>query len=415
MAPDEKGRSARHMDENDLNALIGRIYDCAVDPAQWVGTLTEIRDRLDLAFVSLNHFDFTPMLHGTGPPDLQMFTTDWDPAWHAGLAEMVNLIPEIDRMRVADIDTPVRQLDLIDEAAFRQTEFYARFVEPWGMLDNASMNVIKRPNVNAMLAAATYATRRPYDAGDMRLLSLLSPHIRRAMLIADMMEEKSAWVRIYERMLDGIGVPVMLVGRDGRLMYHNAPADALLSEGRAITLRAGRLMPQSTAHAQAFYAAIDRACTTRDIDLGHWGAGVPLPPGPGADVDDGDGDGDGMAVAYVLPMGTSDLRRQLGPGLAAIFFATSAAGRPPSVEVISALSGLTTAEARVALAVAEGQGTAQIAQALGITIQTLRKHLANIYDKSGLRSQTALAAFVNRLNLPSADGPANLSGPPARA
>lgn len=70
------------------------------------------------------------------------------------------------------------------------------------------------------------------------------------------------------------------------------------------------------------------------------------------------------------------------------------------MEVLSALSGLTTAEARVALAIADGATPAEIARSLGISIHTLRKHLANSFDKTGTGSQARLGAFVKRLRSP---------------
>lgn len=68
--------------------------------------------------------------------------------------------------------------------------------------------------------------------------------------------------------------------------------------------------------------------------------------------------------------------------------------------MLAALSGLTSAESRVALAVAGGQATDAIGGEFGVSLHTVRKHLANIYDKTGLRSHVALGAFVNRLTLP---------------
>ena len=54
----------------------------------------------------------------------------------------------------------------------------------------------------------------------------------------------------------------------------------------------------------------------------------------------------------------------------------------------------------MALAVANGQSTDAIGGELNVSTHTIRKHLANIYDKTGLRSQVAVGAFVNRLSLP---------------
>ena len=68
--------------------------------------------------------------------------------------------------------------------------------------------------------------------------------------------------------------------------------------------------------------------------------------------------------------------------------------------MLTALSGLTTAEARVALAVADGGALDAIASELGVYLHTVRKHLSNAYDKTGMRSQAALGALVNRLRMP---------------
>ncbi len=376
------------MDNDRLSRLIGRIYDCAVDPEQWTETLTHIRDTLDLAFVSMNYLEFGPTYPQT-PPDMRTFITDWDMEWIAALGPLVPKIPHFDAMRGAALDQPVTQLSLIDEPDFRRTEFYREWVEPQGLRDTCNISVIKRDRQNAMLSATIRDSRALFSDEDVRLLGLLSPHLRRALMISDMVDEQRSWIQIYNALLDSVSSAVFLVETGARLRYHNAAAEQLLVAERCIRLRNGQLQPVSGQHADAFAAALDRACAQDDATLGSWGNGMALPGEDGA-----------VAIAYVLPLGRSERRRALGPGLAAIFMTSNADARPPSMEVIAALSGLTLAEARVALAIASGKSTQTAANESGISIHTLRKHLANIYEKTGMRSQTALATFVNRLNPP---------------
>jgi DNA-binding CsgD family transcriptional regulator len=73
---------------------------------------------------------------------------------------------------------------------------------------------------------------------------------------------------------------------------------------------------------------------------------------------------------------------------------------PPALEVLSALSGLTSREARIALMISDGAPLNGVAKALGITMNTIRKHLANIFAKTGVNSQLGLVQSVGSLSLP---------------
>jgi DNA-binding CsgD family transcriptional regulator len=61
---------------------------------------------------------------------------------------------------------------------------------------------------------------------------------------------------------------------------------------------------------------------------------------------------------------------------------------------MNGISGLTPREAEVLGLVALGNTNAEIAAALFISPQTVRKHLENIFEKLNVRTRTAAAAFV---------------------
>jgi DNA-binding CsgD family transcriptional regulator len=155
---------------------------------------------------------------------------------------------------------------------------------------------------------------------------------------------------------------------------------------------AGQDFPTSLPHAAGFTEALARACSGIDADLGLRGNGIPLPGVDGS-----------SAVCYILPLGKSERRRALGPGLAAVFISTNAQGIPPAVEVLSALTGLTTREARIALMIADGLAPNEAAQTLGISINTVRTHIAKIFEKTGVNSHQGLIKFANGLSLPLAE------------
>jgi DNA-binding CsgD family transcriptional regulator len=64
------------------------------------------------------------------------------------------------------------------------------------------------------------------------------------------------------------------------------------------------------------------------------------------------------------------------------------------------LFGLTPAEAKVASALASGQSLAEAADEQMVRITTARTHLARIFQKTGTRQQSQVAALLRAAHLP---------------
>ena len=382
------------IDQAELGKLIGRIYDCAVDPGQWNDTLTRIRDHLDLAFLHLCFVDGMKFVDAIefrshNAAELAGMNTTWPTEWTSKANSWWEQIPGIDEWRRSDVDHSVSQMQAIDEAAFKATDFFNSSVKPLEVRDYSCTLVAKRQDHAGWLIAATRATGDLVTADDRRLFRLLSPHVRRSLMIGRVMDEGRLQLQLHKELLDRINAPLMIVGNDARLVYANGPGEELLSDGSLLGLRNGKIAPRRGPVAQGFQVALDRACSPDDMDLGTHGNGIALH------------DGDGNAAAcYVLPMGRSDRRRSLGNGLALVFLATGAEACLPSVEMLSALCGLTVREARVALMIADGASPTDCAKKLGISITTLRTHLARVFDKTGIRNQSGLSRFIGGLALP---------------
>lgn len=62
--------------------------------------------------------------------------------------------------------------------------------------------------------------------------------------------------------------------------------------------------------------------------------------------------------------------------------------------VAQAVFGLSDGQMRIASHIAAGEGLKQIAETLGISINTARTHLARIFEKTGVQSQTALVRLL---------------------
>jgi DNA-binding CsgD family transcriptional regulator len=372
----------------EMSATVGRIYDCAVDPALWAPTLTAIRDKMDLAYVHINFFDQSNYQDNPNTRP-SVFQSEWPFQWIEMLPQIAPTIPGIEKWMALDIDQSRSQLQFMAEAEFHQTSFFNDWVKPQGLRDYCYTSTAKREKMSGAIGAATYQSRDLISAYERQVFSLLAPHVRRSLMISGMLDDGKLQLQLYRSILDRIGAGVIIVGANARLLYANELADAMLSKGTSLTVRHTKVKTARDLHQKSFDEALSRAATENDDDLGYFGNGIPLTGTDGS-----------IAVCYVLPLGKSDRRRELGSGLAAIFVTMHGESIPPALEVLSALSGMTSSESRVALMVADGYSTAEIASALDISINTLRKHLMNVYEKSGVNSQQSLIRFIGGLSLP---------------
>jgi DNA-binding CsgD family transcriptional regulator len=383
-----EGAKMGHYTQEELGRVIGQIYDCAIDPAIWVPTLTGIRDRMEAAYFQVTYVDVARS-HTAPNTAAVMFQTEWPSKWNELGPRYMHLIPGIERWMALGIDESMTQLQCIDEAEFHKMPFYVEYAEPQGLRDFCHTTVAKRPDVFATSGAARRAGKQVFDSEDRKQFCLLSPHIRRSLLISGMLDEGRFQLALYRQLLDKLANPIFILEQSARLVYANAQADDLLSKGRFFRLMRGSLTPDARHLAGGFEEALARACSGRDEDMGLRGNGIPLPGKDGS-----------PAVCYVLPLGNSERRRALGPGMAAVFVSTSPNGIPPAVEVLSALSGLTSREARIALMIADGRAPIDAATELGISINTVRTHIAKIFEKTGVKSQQGLVKFISTLSLP---------------
>lgn len=288
------------MSEAFFEKAFAAIYDCAVDPSGWEDALSLIRDQLDLSYLLLHFFRFPPGYPDV-PPERFVVGTQWDSLWLAQLEPLLPSVPHFDRMRNAGIDEPATQLQFMSEQEFQATEFYSTWVEPQGLRDNCLTNIVARDNMLAMLSGASGQARDVISRHDVALIAKLSPYIRRALLISDLLDESRSQAMFQARILDGLTVSVFLVGQSGQISYANAAGEALLTRATLVTGYKRRLSAVARVGAHALSESILRACTGTDTAIGLWGNGIPL----------GGQEGD-TGVAYVLPLGRSDKRHMLG-------------------------------------------------------------------------------------------------------
>jgi DNA-binding CsgD family transcriptional regulator len=362
--------------------LVSSIYDCAVNPNLWPDTLGIIRDAVEAAYVAVNCAATANGTHAL-PSHWLKCNGQADDGWLDRLKVLSFKIPHGRELFNLPVDVSWTPLSQMSEPEFQESEFYHEWIKPQNLRDFLSLNYLKGDAANGFLTIPTSANRAPVNADNRKLVEQLSPHIRRALLINDLTEQNNLANSLCKQVLDRLSVAVLVVGPGRLLKLTNSAGDRLLSIADKISTSGGLLkVLKSRGQALSLDDALDRAFNAHRSP-GFAGSAVPLMSN----------DGDRVA-AYVLPLGC---KGALEPGHCAVFIPQCGEQQPMATQILRTVFDLSLAEARISTLIAKGDGPAMIAQTLGISINTVRSHLARAFSKTDTNDQSALGALVNKL------------------
>ena len=218
------------------------------------------------------------------------------------------------------------------------------------------------------------------------MVARLLPHLRQYVRVRSALAEAGALGASASELLDTTRVGVIQLDRRGRIVAMNDTARELLRRNDGLCDRAGELHATSPEDDARLDDLLARA--------------LPRPAGPSAS-------------------GSMTVRRALSPVRLALHMKPVASRetgyRAPSVaalvviadplsrvrvdpDLVASALGLSPAEARVALLIAEGRTARQIAEATGREYSTVRTHLKHIFTKLRVSRQLELAQAVFALS-----------------
>jgi DNA-binding CsgD family transcriptional regulator/PAS domain-containing protein len=363
-----------------LSDLIGDIYDTTLDRSLWPGVLARISRFIDGAAAAVFWNDAA-----NGQGDIYFDDGGIAPYYKALYFEKyVRLNPTVTARFFSDPEEPASTGDLVPYDEFLQSRLYREWAKPQQLVDFVSVILEKASTKTAMFGVFRNERQGLVDEETRRRMRLLAPHVRRAVLIAKVVDFKQAEAATFAEIIDGLRAGMILVDRAGRIVHANAAAHALLAEKDALRTIGGRLSasdPQiERALAETFAVAAEG-----DAAVGAKGVALPLAARTGE-----------LYVAHVLPL-AAGARRRAGSVYAATaaVFLHKATLEPPAPPVALAKAyKLTLAEVRVLFAIVEIGGVPEVADVLGVASSTVKTHLGRIYEKTGVSRQADLVKLV---------------------
>lgn len=225
-------------------------------------------------------------------------------------------------------------------------------------------------------------TGRRKDGGRFVLDTAIShtTHQSEAVAIAimrDVTERRQA-----EETLNLLSTGMALVDRDCRLLLANRSASRLLDSGDGLALSHGRITASRREQVEQLRDLVDGVCTGVGVDEDE-SAGVMT-------IDRGDSVRPLSIKVAPVQLNSSDD----GSRVAVVFIRDLEIRQSVPPEVVAKLFGLTFAEARVVVELVKGKRPQEVADDLGVSLNTVRNQLKQIFSKTNTGRQSELISLV---------------------
>ena len=366
----------------ELSRVVGYIYDASLDPTLWPAAIESICRYVGAASAGLHSQDAI-----SRATDALFWWGRESSAPHyfeAYLEKYGKINPIFSGVIFFDIEQPVAVPDVISCEEFVQTRFFREWLVPQSLMDGLFSNLEKGVTSCAVFTAMRHAEQGPVDDQMRRRFELITPHVRRSMLIGKVIDLHRVEAAALADTLDGLASGMFIVDAAGRIIHANVAAHRLIAEADVLRATNGRLSgieAKGSRNLLELFAAAQRG----DAAVGKGGIAVPLIARTGE-----------RYVAHVLPL-TSGARRKAGvsySATAAMFIRKAGLDLPSPPEAVASEFKLTSAEVRVLFAIVQIGGVPEVAPVLGVSDQTVKSHLHRIFEKTGTKRQADLVKLV---------------------
>jgi len=373
------------LDHERLSPLIGMIYDCAIEPDHWPRTIAEICGTIGCLSGIILLIDLHRSRHRLA------YAWGMAPEWERRFLRYSDALTGFYAKafsRAICLDGEPLVLSSVISGR-RAQSIYADLTQPVGISEAMQTVVLRQAGRLAVFGANRHENAGTLTNDERTIMRLLVPHIRRAVTISDILDIKKLEVHALAATLDNYTVGVVVVADQGRILHANKAAQSMFSAGGPVS-GAGGFLKARDARANGELANAIVLAQANEATIGTAGIGVSLKSSCGA-----------PSIAHVLPLAHGDLRTRLMPPATAAVFITQRGSQPAAeIGAIAKSFGLTPAEARTLKYLAGGATIAETSDAIDISANTTRTHLARIFSKTGTSRQADLIALVNQLTPP---------------
>jgi DNA-binding CsgD family transcriptional regulator len=308
------------------------------------------------------------------------------PAFYSMFAATATINPRVKAARAAPVLKVMAESDFITPDECRRDQFYQEVARP---LDIPFMcfTTLERQEAAFIALGAIRSQKEEHITGQQReIFAALAPHVRTAVRTQLALEGRG--VIVLTGAMDSLSIPVFVCDRTGRVGSLTGAAESLVTTGRGLQLKAGRLKTCWPKETKALDDAIEAAVLWR------------AQPGPAAlrtVIVRGRDLSTAPLVLDVFPLPSQPYQLTFAPRVLVV-------ARGPRGEkarrtaVLQAAYALTSAEVQITeYLVVEGQSPEFIAAKRGVSVETVRTQIKAIMAKLGVSRQVDLVVRLGEL------------------
>lgn len=367
-----------------ISQVIDRIYAAALDASVWPEVTESLRSSYDCRAVGLYAADMSSGrvsilgMRGIDPGEIRSYVD------HHLLDNPWTAVPALQRAGVIRTD---RTLDehYGQPGYYRATPLFNEWMKPQDFIYTLGTNLCAEGD--ALIKFFMYRPERAgtFSGSDIAEFSRLSGHLSRSLAVARRLDLKDIQLEGAMHLVDGLRLGVIFLDGRGRISHANRYARRLLEEGTGLTTRDGIVCAARAADTRRLAGILATA-----LEVYH-GTATDVPGM--IDVARPEGRRPLRVIAVPLP------RRSEGPWFTcrlAVALIVSDPEAEPAIpcEWLRQRYGLTAREAQLAQSLGQGATLREAAERNGVTYETARWHLKNIFQKTGTVRQSELVRLL---------------------
>ncbi|MFT3801352.1 MAG: helix-turn-helix transcriptional regulator [Burkholderiaceae bacterium] len=269
--------------------------------------------------------------------------------------------------------------------------FYAEFWSPYGVQAMLAAKIAESERHIVFAAILRSLDQPAFSDGDLVMARRYFQHLITAFRVSGQIDKARSAATVGERLLETADRPMFLLDVDGTVLNANRYADDELRSGAYLICRGGVLDGRSAQGSRLLRASLDhlrQAPADRSPNLR---LALRLPGVRNESTEP-------VALCTFWRMVPEQSLGAFGSRPIILMSVIHPRGASaPDAAFIAAMFDLTPAEGRVAALLAIGEPLDRIAEALGVSINTIRAHLAHAMQKTGTRRQSDLVALLLRV------------------
>jgi DNA-binding CsgD family transcriptional regulator len=272
----------------------------------------------------------------------------------------------------------MRKADLV------RSEYYNEFLKRLGIHAVLGLMIWRQGPEVAIINLTRSLRHGDYQPRDADRLTVLMPHLLRAVQLAARMRPALTERQLIDASIEVWRDATLLLDGEGKLLHANALARQILDRRDGLALAGGHIVARDPDVARRL-----RGVASDSLNRPNTARGDSLVVGRP--------DGRRPYLVTVVPAKRNETA--LFPEEIRVIVTITDLDRNhrPDRDILQTAFGLSRAQANVAVLVAAGHSGTEISKSLGISQFTVRRHLADLLDRTGARRQADLVRLLLRI------------------